>query len=161
MTAFERLRSLVPPPQELLEPADPAAWPRVEAELGTALPADYKQFVEHYGTGVFDDFLWVLSPFATELEANLLAAAGAAPGPPGQGGLLPFGGTDNGDLLCWRTGGDPDGWTVVVVGTRAHDEEGHAAGMVAFLARLAAGELASELLPEDVLTKDRHTFRPG
>jgi hypothetical protein len=31
---------------------------------------------------------------------------------PTHGGLLPFGGTDNGDIVSWITGGAPDEWDV-------------------------------------------------
>ncbi|MFJ8748145.1 SMI1/KNR4 family protein [Streptomyces sp. NPDC102441] len=36
-------------------------WPAVERELGTTLPTDYRQLVETYGGGVFDETIWLSS----------------------------------------------------------------------------------------------------
>ncbi|MFI8387735.1 hypothetical protein [Streptomyces sp. NPDC085540] len=55
--ALAHLTRAVPPPDA------PRAhdWARVEEELATLLPSDYKQLVDLYG-GVFDDAIWVLEP---------------------------------------------------------------------------------------------------
>ena len=39
--------------------ADAGPWEPVEAELGTALPQDYKDFVRVYGSGYFMQFLGI------------------------------------------------------------------------------------------------------
>ncbi|MGC5412546.1 SMI1/KNR4 family protein, partial [Streptomyces sp. DT225] len=44
-------------------PAPPGVdWPRLEAALGTALPADYKLLCDRYPTFVLSDFLHVGGP---------------------------------------------------------------------------------------------------
>ena len=53
---LERLRRLLPPPAEALEPGRPDGWPAVEAALGTGLPSDFKAFTELYGSGTFWTF---------------------------------------------------------------------------------------------------------
>jgi hypothetical protein len=72
--SLERLRSLAPPPDEPLEPGVPEQWKRVEAELGSELPGDFKRFTELYGSGKFDDFLYLLNPFSADPDGNLVAA---------------------------------------------------------------------------------------
>lgn len=37
-------------------------WRRVEADIGSELPRDHKEFVEYFGPGNFDDYLWVHVP---------------------------------------------------------------------------------------------------
>ncbi|MFI1064070.1 SMI1/KNR4 family protein [Streptomyces spororaveus] len=56
--AIEHLTRAIPPTDA------PRAhdWTRVEEELGTILPSDYKQLVDLYGGGLFDDAIWVLEP---------------------------------------------------------------------------------------------------
>ncbi|MEU0969442.1 hypothetical protein ABZ357_30075 [Streptomyces sp. NPDC005917] len=49
MTAREELPRLVPPPAEVAVEID---WERVEGELGTSLPDDYKRLAEHTGQGL-------------------------------------------------------------------------------------------------------------
>ncbi|WP_433221377.1 hypothetical protein [Microtetraspora malaysiensis] len=38
------------------------SWESVENELGTPLPADYKQLADIYGAGIFDEEIWLLEP---------------------------------------------------------------------------------------------------
>ncbi|MFF3603745.1 hypothetical protein [Streptomyces sp. NPDC002463] len=52
----ERLTHLVPPPAE----RRPRAWPEVEGRLGSARPEDFKDLVDAYGGGVFDETIWIL-----------------------------------------------------------------------------------------------------
>jgi hypothetical protein len=69
---LERLRRLLPPPAEALEPGRPDGWPAVEAALGTGLPSDFKAFTELYGSGKVDDFLYLFNPFTQGPDGNLL-----------------------------------------------------------------------------------------
>src|SRR5215216_143821 len=70
---LERLRELLPPPADPVEPGRPDGWAAVEATLGTRLPADFKAFTERYGSGTVDDFLYLFNPFAAGQDGNLLA----------------------------------------------------------------------------------------
>lgn len=127
-SALASLREIVPPPAGSRPGVD---WKRVEATIGSPLPHDYKDLVETYGPGVFDDFVWVLHPEVENPTLNLLAEGGrtldalrtlrASERIPyvverGTEELLPWGRTDDGDKLYWVTKPrySPDDWTVVV-----------------------------------------------
>jgi SMI1/KNR4 family protein SUKH-1 len=176
--ALERLRALAPPPDEPVETGGEAPdWKAVEAELGTPLPDDYKALTQVYGSGKFDDFLWLFSPFAPEGPGNLLdervntldaytesrtkhPERYPLPPFPEPGGVLPLGRSDNGDELYWVTGGEPAAWTVALLGSRSTPFEQHPLGVTAFLAALLGGELETKVLPHDVLHRTEHEFVP-
>jgi hypothetical protein len=174
---LERLRQLLPPPAEPVEPGGTDGWVVVEATLGTGLPGDFKAFTELYGSGMVDDFLYLFNPFAAGEDGNLLAEKDRVlagyrqtrarfpdrlplPPFPDAGGVLPLGRTGNGDELYWVTEGGPDDWPVALWESRAALQEVHAMPVTGFLAALAANELASRVLPEDVLRRPSHRFIP-
>jgi hypothetical protein len=175
--ALQRLTALVPPPPEPVEPAEEARWPEIEQALGTALPSDYKALLATYGSGTFDEELWLFSPFAPPGDGNLLDECPAVladyaesrrrfparyplPPFPEPGGVLPLGRSDTGNELYWVTEGQPDDWPVALFGSRSPRHEVHPGGIAAFLAALAAGELDTRLLPEGLRRRDRHSFTP-
>jgi len=112
-------------------------WSRVEDELGTRLPSDYKQFIECFGTGCFNDLIWIFTPFTESKYINLLrspasqamrksrAAVDDIPWPifPEKGGVLPCGGTDTGHYIMWLTEGEPDAWPIIVMEGRSDDHD--------------------------------------
>ncbi|MGM1058962.1 SMI1/KNR4 family protein [Saccharothrix sp. Mg75] len=143
MTPIEELRRLAPPP------AVPVAAPPVDPPL----PEDYRSLVETYGLGEFCDLIRLESDADDLLDYEREARADYPeyypyPIHPEPGGLPPWGATSNGDLLCWRTEGEPDAWPVVVWGLRSAEFEEHPVGAAAFLAGWLAGRLKSELLPD-------------
>ena len=145
--AFTDLPTDVPPPAN---PVDAAAdWPAVETALGVHLPADYREFVERYGSGEFCDLVHVLTagelvPYAEDaldVERELAAEdPDDHPYPlhPEPGGLLPWGTTSNGHLLCWRT----DDWTVVVYAPRDLEFDAYETTVTGFLHGWLSGELS-------------------
>ena len=174
---LERLRRLLPPPADPVEPGRPDGWPAVEAALGTGLPSDFKAFIERYGSGVVDDFLYLFNPFTQGQDGNLLAEKDRVlaayrqtrarfpdrlplPPFPDEGGVLPLGRTDNGDELYWVTQGQPDRWPVALVEARAARQELHRMPVTGFLAALAANQLTSQVLPEALLGRPSHRFTP-
>jgi hypothetical protein len=176
--SLDRLRSLAPPPDEPLEPGDPKGWGRVAEALGTALPEDFERFTDLYGSGKFDDFLYLLNPFSADPAGNLVAAkdtmlAGYAetrgkfpdrlplPPYPEPGGLLPLGRSDNGNELYWLTEGAPDDWGVVAFAGRSTDHEVHRQPVTTFLALLLSGELDTDVFPDSFLHRSRHEFIPS
>jgi hypothetical protein len=175
---LDRLREAAPPPAEPLEPGRPEAWPGVEAELGTALPEDFKRFTEVYGSGKFDDFLYLFNPFAADAAGNLVAARDTMlaayretrekfpdrlplPPWPEPGGLLPLGRSDNGNELYWLTEGSPDAWPVVAFAGRSTRHEVHRHPVTGFLALLLSGELATSVFPDGFLRRSSHEFIPS
>ena len=174
---LERLRRLLPPPADPVEPGRPEGWDEIEAALGTGLPSDFKAFTERYGSGTVDDFLYLFNPFVSGQDGNLLVEKDRVlasycqtrvryperlplPPFPDEGGLLPLGRTDNGDELYWVTQGHPDGWPVALLESRATLQEVHRMPVTGFLAALAANQLASRILPDDVLGRPSHQFTP-
>ncbi|WCD84214.1 hypothetical protein KPP03845_100535 [Streptomyces xanthophaeus] len=127
--------------QELLgEPvcwgwAQPRLWEAAEEHLGIALPADYKAFLDLYGPGGFDGFLWIGRPVdgaAEEFEQLWpmsgrpchLDGPGLPPFPfhPRPGGLIPWGGEEDGAAFYYFLPEEPDpaDWRIVV-----ETEDGH------------------------------------
>jgi hypothetical protein len=101
------------------------------------LSLDNKQYINTYGSGCVGAFIWPLNPFSKNKYLNLNDQVKAqldalkslkmtwgdvqVPYPlyPKPGGLLPWGLTDNGDVLYWRTVGLPDNWSTVINEARA------------------------------------------
>lgn len=165
MTAIDELIRLVPPPAAPVHAR--GDWQQVESSLGLGLPADFKQLIEHYGLGQFVDFITPLTPFGRydllmrgirDLQESERAfrAFGTDEDPytsdpdaspyaiyPEPGGLLQWAGTDNGDLLCWLTEGDPDQWTTVAWNQRDQCHDAHPVGAVGFLHGWLTGRIVT------------------
>ncbi len=165
---FDELLSVVVPPTQ---PVDSSGdWGEVVTQLGFSLPVDYMQFVETFGSGSLNDFIWVMNPFAANRNINLLYHLSRALGglrllkenhpelvpypllfEPG--GLFPWGATDNGDLLCWITRGESGHWPTVVLARHSSDTAKFAMPMTAFLAGLLSGKLVCNLLPGSLASR--------
>lgn len=138
-------------------------WAPIEADLGVRLPADYKAFVSLYGAGRMFDLISIYVPirsrgrellrhvqFASSTYSGELADILPLPVWPAEGGLLPFGDTNNGDWLFWRTAGEPDRWPVFVVSHEGGDPEVFDMTGTAFIAGVVTGAITSEILGSDV-----------
>ena len=164
---IEALMAVVPPPDRPCEPFV-GPWSMIESELGSPLPQDYKDYAQIYGSGYFLQFLQVDIPrtgnpnirlekqvvLTSEMFAQFEGADRPYPLWPAPGGLMPFGGTDNGDTLFWLRRGAPDEWPVVVADSGGWAFELLECGMTDFLAGLARGEIRSEIFPDDLLPAD-------
>lgn len=166
MSEMSNLSELMPPPAEPLEVPSDEQWKQCERDL-TYLPSDYREFVQQYGTGVVDDFLWVFNPAAENEHLNLfsqskiiLAALEESsrefpdvftmPRFPSRNGLLPFAGTDNGDNIFWVVNGrNPDEWTIAVMGPRSPELFRHHSGFVQFLISMIRSDLRCKVFPSD------------
>jgi len=155
--SIERFRKLIPAPQTKPTIGD---WKGVEKKLGVELPADYKQFIEQYGAGNLGDFIHIWSPFAKNPGSELLVQSKKEvdalkglkhtkipyPIHPAKKGLLPWGRTDNSDILMWRT----DNWHVVV--TDSSDFNDTEASFTDFLSTFIEGADKYPFFPDDVPT---------
>ena len=115
-------------------PADPldgsGDWDAAERDLGTALPADFKELIRLYGTGTFGGVYLAnpLQQWGRDMIRDHIAGHQelrdalefALPLFPERPGFLPWGSDSHGHLYCWWVDGPPDGWTVAQV---AHGEE--------------------------------------
>ncbi|TDC83680.1 hypothetical protein [Actinomadura sp. 7K507] len=130
MASLTRIIQLIGKPIQSPPPVD---WDGLRVALGMRLPSDYMELCEKYPPLRVDNFLGTFHPIEDAEGENLVSWAedilGTAeelidefptldlvPFPlyPVEGGLFPWGVTDNSDHLFWRTKGDPDAWTVVV-----------------------------------------------
>lgn len=155
------LVALAPPPRAPLYAV--GEWAAVEAELGTALPADYRALVTVYGSGLFADWLGLFDPFDPRPHVRLAEQVRLLgqtnrdlradfpdffPHPlfPEPGGLLPFA-RANTSHLYWVTRGKPDAWTIVVMGRAEGEHEAYRFGAAEFLLRWLGGKLGRKVPP--------------
>src|SRR5690349_10090006 len=61
--SLQRLVSLVLPPNVPTAPGSLDAWPKVETEIGSPLPQDFKEYISVYGAGQWADFFGIMNPF--------------------------------------------------------------------------------------------------
>ncbi|GAA1246792.1 hypothetical protein GCM10009665_42160 [Kitasatospora nipponensis] len=163
--AIAALELAVPGMASLRRPT-PAAidWAVLEADLGVALPADYKLLCELYPPFIIGGFLSVGTPepggeagwveaTREELEtiaewcelAKLAVQLHPFPAP---GGLLPWAVSPQGDFFLWSTHPtDPQEWTVTVA-SRSSAWWHYTGGVVQFVAEYAAGVLEPWALPQ-------------
>ncbi len=157
--SIEALMEVVPPPATPSETFD-GPWEPLEAELGRALPRDYKDFVRLYGLGAFVDFILIYVPRCSYQYARFEAEVRAVHEVfgddedfrkslwPARGGLLVFGRTDFGDYLFWLTRGPPDEWPVVVWGRGHWKLEEFECSFTDFLTGIAKNEIEPQDFPE-------------
>ncbi|MEU6227580.1 SMI1/KNR4 family protein [Streptomyces sp. NPDC047042] len=144
-------------------------WPALKLLLGVDLPTDYKEFADAYPALEIGGFLRVWSPACgreeefiegVHYELEILRelqeddAAEGCLAYPEHGGLLPWGGSVEGDVFYWRTShGNPDHWPVVAGGRDGSWWECEA-GVLGFLVGMIdgtadRGELAAGILGPD------------
>ncbi|GAB3119028.1 hypothetical protein GCM10027160_32270 [Streptomyces calidiresistens] len=145
--------------------ADPAAWERTEAGIGTELPGDYKEFVDEYAPIRLNGHLCFHHPATTRW--NLLEEIRATeqafrevdwdglphPETGADGSLIPALGTDFGFQVFLRRASRAPEWSVVV---HNRDEGGyweHPMGFAEWLHR--------QLLGEEVIHPNGTYFYPG
>lgn len=163
---LEALELLMPPPPVPYEAPKGEDWFSVETKLNTHLPQDYKRFMERYGSGRIDEFLSILNPVSTNKYRNLffqiemqlnalkeLREGGTEIVPfelfPVTGGLLPFGLTENEDVLYWQTVGHSDNWTVVVNEGRSPEWAMFQVGIVEFLCWILERQISCNIFQND------------
>lgn len=138
-------------------------WSKVEADLGVALPNDYKEFIERYGSIYIADFLMLLNPFSASEQNNLLRKQAACSEMyqalkqsgeeipyeffPTNEGLIVVGLTDNGDMIFWKT--QPREWTIVVNEGRGPDWFEFNGSVTEFIEGLISGSINCDIFPDD------------
>lgn len=162
--SLRKLENIVTPPENPVEVPNEAIWSAVENNLAK-LPDDYRAFIQRYGTGCIDSFIWIFNPAAENPFLNLEQQAlkqeetikaineggmeKFIPFFPASLGVLPFGITDNGDVLFWSNKGEPNSWTVAVLEPRRSPMLEFDMNMTCFLAGLCEGSITCEAFPED------------
>ncbi|ULL16525.1 SMI1/KNR4 family protein [Paenibacillus sp. H1-7] len=163
---MKKLIDILPPPTTPFNCGDQLQWEYFINRLGTKVPSDYRQFINTYGTGGIDKFLWILNPFVKDENVNFLKRKEeictaylqsklAFPQYfehevfPSTGGILPWGYTDNGDELYWLTFGNPDEWTIVVYTSRSSEYFHYPIIMTEFLYQIIMKEIVCDSFPDD------------
>lgn len=159
---IERLMEVLPPPAR---PFDVYAgpWEPIEAELGTPLPQDYKDFVRVYGCGQILEFFGLYVPKSrnpnVRLSSILPEVAEAfsrdedLPYPlwPAPGGLVAIGQSDNGDYLFLRRGDRSIDWGVIVWDRGLSGWEPFDCSITDFIAGVVTGEVQPKEFPDDLM----------
>jgi hypothetical protein len=161
--SLESLLAFLDPPTSPWEVPTKADWRAAEGDLGR-LPRDYKAFLDLFGTGAIDNFLWVLNPASRNpylnLNAEMRRMLGAlselrssgepCPYPlhPEPNGLMAFAKTENGDGLYWLTVGAPECWPVIVNAARDPTYERFDCDMTGFLEDILARRIRCTVFPE-------------
>ncbi|MGP8304025.1 SMI1/KNR4 family protein [Streptomyces inhibens] len=112
------------------ERGDGVDWAAVESRLRTELPSDYKELVERFGYGAFDDYLSLLLADGPPGSLDIVdfnefwARSSRIDGDgswepyrwyPAPGGLLQWASTEQRTSFFWLTEGtDPDRWPILV-----------------------------------------------
>ncbi|TQM84931.1 hypothetical protein FHX81_7397 [Saccharothrix saharensis] len=149
-------------------------WAAVEGWVGTALPADYKEFMSRFPSGVFRDVVRILNPvqdrrwsaaFRSDADSMLIGVRslweeeGGYPPFPEPGGLIPFAGDVAGGSLCWLPWtADPDEWHVVHL-SRSSYRTRTRRSMTAVMRELATSRSERNVLGWDLADTER-TFEP-
>lgn len=170
---IDSLIAILRPPLNPLEVPEVPEWIKIERQVGTELPADYKAFIERYGTGSIADFIWIDNPWSKNKFLCLTERLRSLSGPmleellrlfpeelpfrvfPESNGLLPFGGTDNGEILAWETRGNNSDWNVLVMDTREPRYFRHPGNLASFLEQLLTGRIRCPIFRKDVLSGGR------
>ncbi|MGW1216393.1 hypothetical protein ACWD5F_42860 [Streptomyces sp. NPDC002499] len=131
-----------------------------------ALPADHRELIDTYGTGCFDEFLWVFADGAANANLDVRNQTeklrsifqGKSLGPlrsvleehrAGPEDLIQWGVTDNADVLAWIAVGEPDTWPTVIVQAGQLGAVVSPEGSTTTLLRLLTGSLRVPFFPED------------
>jgi len=168
---LESFCEVIQPPDQPIENGEVEGWNAVEQTLKTRLPSDYKDYINVFGTGCLSNFIWVFNPFSKNLNLNLHNQISAqlnaittlekefnesCPYPiyPELGGLLPWGITDNGDVMFWIANGEPDSWKIVVHESRGTMYEMFETTLTNFLIDLSLERIVSKIIPIELLNRD-------
>lgn len=172
---MKSLVELLRPPNSPVETLKDQDWAAIERRIGH-LPEDYRAFLQTFGTGCINDFVWIFNPLAGNTFLNLFTQGDAILNAlrelrnagesipfglyPEGGGLLPFGKTDNGDTLFWLTEGDPIRWPIVVNASRDPTFETFKCSLTTFLVEILTQKIHCSVFPQD-FPSGAANFHPG
>lgn len=143
----------------------------VEKRIGLIFPKDYKLFIDSYGEGGINEFLWILSPFSENENLNSIEKFKSMQEAyismqrefpeqlllnfyNGKSGLFPWGITDNGDELFWNFKGDM--LEIVVYESRYARNISYIMGMEEFLCKLLKREIECPFFPDDFILESNY-----
>lgn len=168
---INQLKSIMKSKTQQMNISDSNKWNAIEKQMRTKLPSDYKEFINEYGTGSINEFMWILTPFDEDEYVNLITRGdkiskayieSKIKNPqyfkhevfPNKGGILPWGYTENGDELYWLTVENSDEWHIIVYESRSSDYYEYSMGMVEFIYKLVSGKIICPAFPDDFPGED-------
>ena len=173
MPFLDSIKLIMQPPTSPSDPPSGEGWQFVERSLAIELPKDYKDFVSVYGTGVINHFVWILSPFTSNKNLNLIyqamtrldaqrqfhaesATVSQYSLYPAPNGIFPWGVTDNGDVLYWHCRGPSSIWTIAICDSRSSKWQAFDLTMGQFLIAVLTKRLIVDTFPDDFLSETPH-----
>jgi len=173
--SIDKINKILAIPKIIYKPGTKEEWSNVENKIGISLPSDYKQFINTYGTGKIDNFIWILTPFVKDENLNLLERSKflidnylktAKKFPqyykhkvyPEDEGLFPWGYTINGDILYWITKRKSNDWNIVVYESRSSENYEYEGTMTHFLYRLLTREIIDPILTDEDFPTEKLEF---
>ena len=146
-------------------------WGDVETEMNIIFPEDYKEFINLYGGGGINEFLWILSPFSNsnnlntkvrfkEIKEAYLVMKQEAPELceynfyNGEKGIFPWGITDNGDELYWNF--TEEIVQIIVFASRYTEKKVYDMNMTEFLYYLLDKKIECSIFPDDFICNDNY-----
>ncbi len=167
MNKRERIAQIMPVPSAPIERGSPDRWGPVEALVRTALPDDYKWFINTYGSGYIGSFMYLCNPFSQKTYMHLTTAFDILTAIlsvinsfdpefpysifPKPNGLFPFGATKNGDNLCWITTGHPNEWPLFILEARTTNFDEYKGTIVDFIIDLLENKPHGKQIPSDLI----------
>lgn len=168
---FKLLEKVLRQPERVYNTGTIQEWDKFECELGIILPDDYKKLINTYGTGGIGNFIWFLTPFSNDDNVNynkkmtsMLEAYRISKEKfpeyyiydvyPKQNGILPWGYTDNGDELYWKTGDKTENWEIVIYESASPDYYSYQMGLAEFLYKILTKEIMCEIIPKEIFNAD-------
>lgn len=163
---INKLETIMKPTNERTDNFTKEEWNEIELKLGIKLPTDYKEFINRYGIGSINNFLWVLDPFTPNSNLNLMEKGKEIREAydilknefpkdfthdmfPSDRGLLPCAITDNGDEIYWLTSNIVDEWNIIVYESRSSDYYEYNMGLAEFLYKILVKEIECLAFPDD------------
>lgn len=146
-------------------------WDTIEQEMKIQFPNDYKKFIDLYGEGAINDFLWILSPFSeyenlnTKVKIKEMYEAYKIlknDHPEicefeiynGEVGIFPWGITDNGDELYWYFSKKET--SIVVIESRFSNKKIYDMSMTEFLYNLVDKNIVCTIFPDDFIRNENY-----
>ena len=146
-------------------------WGKIENENNIVFPEDYKWFLENYGSGSINDFLWIFSPTCNNLNLNSFEQYKVMKNSyeimhnnklieynysfyDNGIGLFPWGITDNGDELYWNyVNGVAE---VVIFASRYADVFSYKLNVIDFLTGLLIKKIKCDIFPDDFVLDNNY-----
>jgi len=156
---IEALKLLKAPDAPTEVPTDDD-WGLIESAF-LEFPEDYKCFLGKYGTGCIAGFIYIFNPaskndnlnLSKQIEKQLWSLRECRPEGlrlyPEVGGILPFGITDNGDLLGWNINRGDGVSGIIVVDSRTSAWETFNIGFSQFLVGILRKNIVCTIFPDD------------